>query len=55
MTELNLRNKKFKAIENKIRLLFQCLTKEGNLKTGESKMIISKKDSGKLKLKFDWS
>jgi hypothetical protein len=41
--------------ESKIELLFQCLTKEGELKVGQSKGIISKNKNGKLELKFDWN
>ena len=41
--------------ESKIELLFQCLTKEGDLKVGESKGIISENQNGKLELKFDWN
>ena len=45
-----------KQIEkSKIELLFQCLTKEGELKVGESKGIISENQNGKLELKFDWN
>lgn len=41
--------------ENKIKLLFQCLTKEGELKAGESKGIVIENKDGKLELKFDWN
>ncbi len=45
-----------KQIDNsRVELLFQCLTKDGNLKAGESKGIISKNKSGKLELKFEWN
>ncbi|WP_298759439.1 hypothetical protein [uncultured Psychroserpens sp.] len=45
-----------KQIEtSKIELLFQCLTKEGELKVGESKGTISKDQNGKLELRFDWN
>lgn len=40
---------------SKIELLFQCLTKEGELKVGESKGIISENLNGKLELKFEWT
>lgn len=41
--------------EGRIELLFQCLTKEGELKTGESKGIVLENKDGKLELKFDWN
>lgn len=45
-----------KQIENnRIELLFQCLTKDGELKVGESKGIISVNKNGKLGLQFDWN
>ncbi|APZ47414.1 hypothetical protein BW723_14470 [Polaribacter reichenbachii] len=40
---------------NKIELLYQCLTTNGELKAGKSKGIIEKLPNGKLKLKFDWN
>lgn len=40
---------------NKIELLFQCLTKEGELKAGESKGVVSVTKDNKLKLQFDWN
>lgn len=44
-----------KIEESKIELLFQCLTKDGELKVGESKGIILMNQNGKLELKFDWN
>lgn len=45
-----------KQVDNsRIELLFQCLTKDGNLKAGKSKGIISKNTAGKLELKFEWN
>ena len=41
--------------DSKIELLYQCLTTEGELKAGKSKGTISKTQSGKLKLRFDWN
>lgn len=41
--------------DSRVELLFQCLTKDGNLKAGESKGIISQNQSGKLELKFEWN
>lgn len=40
--------------DHKIELLFQCITDEGELRTGESKGIISLHQDNKLGLKFDW-
>ncbi|WP_298512184.1 hypothetical protein [uncultured Kordia sp.] len=40
--------------ENRIELLFQCITTSGDLKAGASKGIISKAADGKLLLNFDW-
>lgn len=40
--------------DNKIELLFQCLTTNGDLKTGSSTGIISKHKTGKIQLNFDW-
>ena len=40
---------------NRIELLFQCLTKDGELKVGESKGIVTVNKDGKLKLQFDWN
>ncbi len=45
-----------KQIENnRIELLFQCLTKDGELKVGESKGIVSVNKDSKLELQFDWN
>ena len=45
-----------KQVDNsRIELLFQCLTKDGSLKAGKSKGIISKNTSGKLELEFEWN
>ncbi|WP_428741239.1 hypothetical protein [Tenacibaculum sp.] len=41
--------------DSEIKLLYQCLTTEGELKAGESTGIISKTPNGKLKLSFDWN
>ncbi|TPN84765.1 hypothetical protein [Aquimarina algicola] len=41
--------------DSQIELLFQCLTKDGELKVGQSKGLITKDQSGKLALKFNWS
>ena len=40
--------------ENEIALLFQCLTTEGELKTGESKGIVTQGNDGKLRINFEW-
>ena len=40
---------------NRIELLFQCLTKSGELKTGQSNGTIMKNGKGRLELKFDWN
>ncbi|WP_420572146.1 hypothetical protein [Kordia sp.] len=40
--------------ENQIELLFQCVTDDGELKSGASKGSISKNADGKLLLNFDW-
>lgn len=40
---------------NQVKLLFQCLTEENELKSGESKGVISENKNGKLELKFDWN
>ncbi|TVZ54899.1 hypothetical protein OD91_0136 [Lutibacter sp. Hel_I_33_5] len=40
---------------NQVEFLFQCLTKDNELRVGESKGIISKNKSGKLELKFEWN
>lgn len=39
----------------KLELLFQCLTKSGEYRTGRSNGIISKNKKGKLVLRFDWN
>lgn len=41
--------------ENRIELLFQSITKNGELKAGASKGVISLSDDGKLLLNFDWN
>lgn len=41
--------------DSKIELIFQCLTKDGELKVGESKGVVSKNINGKLELSFEWS
>lgn len=41
--------------DSRIEFLYQCLTIEGELKSGESKGIILETKSGKLKLEFDWN
>jgi hypothetical protein len=40
---------------NRIELLYQCLTKDGTLKAGEAKGIISKNETDQLVLKYDWN
>nr|WP_236669099.1 hypothetical protein [Aquimarina mytili] len=40
---------------NTIELLFQCITDNGELKSGESKGTITKDSSGKLQLRFVWT
>lgn len=39
---------------NKIELLYQCLTDNGELKSGQSIGIVLKNSEGKFVLKFDW-
>jgi hypothetical protein len=39
---------------NRLELAFQCVTEEGELKSGQSKGVISKNNNGKLTLNFDW-
>lgn len=39
---------------NKIELLFQCMTDTGELKAGHSIGEITMNESGKLQLSFDW-
>lgn len=41
--------------DSKIELIFQCLTKDGELKVGESKGVVSKNINGKLELSFEWN
>lgn len=41
--------------DNKIQLLYQCLTDEGELKAGQSTGLILKNEEGKLELKFEWN
>ena len=41
--------------DNKIELLYQCLTTKGELRAGRSAGTVSKNKEGKLKLEFDWS
>jgi|SRR6187402_53954 len=41
--------------ESRIELVYQCLTKEGELKVGESKGTVLENKDGKLELKFDWN
>lgn len=40
--------------ENEIALLYQCLTTEGDLRTGESEGIVIQEDNGKLRITFNW-
>jgi len=40
--------------DNEIELLYQCLTKEGELLAGESKGRISLNEDQKLEIHFDW-
>lgn len=40
--------------ENKIELLYQCLTTEGKLLAGESSGIVLQNEEGLLEIKFDW-
>lgn len=41
--------------ESTIELIFQCITKDGELKVGESKGVVSKNLNGKLELSFEWN
>ena len=40
---------------NKLELLFQCLTYTSELKSGQSWGILSKTENGKIELSFDWN
>ncbi|MEL6534546.1 MAG: hypothetical protein AAFQ98_04000 [Bacteroidota bacterium] len=44
-----------KVAEDKIELLFQCLTQDKELKVGQSEGEITEDASGKLQLKFTWN
>ena len=39
---------------NRLELAFQCVTEAGELKSGQSKGVISTNSEGKLALSFDW-
>ncbi|PWL40498.1 hypothetical protein DKG77_01700 [Flagellimonas aquimarina] len=41
--------------DNKIQLLYQCLTDQGELKAGQSTGIVLKNAENKLELKFEWN
>ncbi len=41
--------------DNKIQILYQCLTDEGELKAGQSTGLILKNAQDKLELKFEWN
>ena len=41
--------------KNQLVLVFQCLTIEGELKSGQSEGFISTNEDGKLTLSFDWN
>lgn len=41
--------------KNRLELVFQCLTKEGELKSGQSEGYVSINEAGKLTLSFDWN
>ena len=43
-----------KLPNNSLELAFQCVTKDGELKSGQSKGVVSKNDQGKFSLSFDW-
>lgn len=43
-----------KTVPSEIELLFQCITEDGELKSGKSQGVISETKSGTLQLKFDW-
>ena len=43
-----------RLLNNCLELVFQCVTKEGELKSGQSKGVISKNSIGKIALSFDW-
>lgn len=40
---------------NKISLIYQCITTDGELKAGESKGTITQDKNGKIVLDFDWN
>jgi hypothetical protein len=40
---------------NRLALVFQCLTKDGALKSGQSEGFIATNEAGKLTLSFDWN
>lgn len=39
---------------NRLELVFQCVTDDWELKSGQSKGVVSKNNDGKLTLSFDW-
>ncbi len=41
--------------ENQLELLFHSVTEDGELKSGQSKGVISRNEEGKITLSFEWN
>jgi hypothetical protein len=44
-----------KLSKNRLELAFQCVTDDGELKSGQSTGTIGRNDEGKITLSFDWN